>query len=268
MATANKKKSKAKKSGRHMNWLLWDLLKLAAALSLTIFLIFFSLRIITRHNEEFELPSFVNMQLADAGALAKKLHLKLEVTDSVYIPRMHPGIITRQLPAAGNKVKKNRRIILNINAFVPKKVKMPSLVGFSLRQAAAELASAQLKVGKLIYVHDMATNNVLEQYFSGHPVAPGTPVNYEGEIDLKLGMNAKDSTTTVPCLVNVPYAKIKQRLIEASLNIGKTFFDKTVKNYNDSITAKVIRQIPDTSAGAVRLGTQVTLYFSRAIPNK
>ncbi|MCI1779382.1 MAG: PASTA domain-containing protein [Bacteroidales bacterium] len=268
MATVNKKKSKAKKNSRNTNWLLWDLLKLAAALALTIFLIFFSLKIITRHNEEFELPSFVNMQLADAGVLANKLHLKLEVTDSVYIPRLRPGIITRQLPAAGNKVKKNRRIILNINAFVPKKVKMPSLVGFSLRQAAAELASAQLKVGKLIYVHDIATNNVLEQYYYGHPVAPGTPVNYFGKIDLELGMNAKDSTTTVPCLSNIPYAKIKQRLIEASLNMGKIFFDKTVKNYNDSLKARVIRQIPDTTSGPVRLGTEITLYFSGKTSNK
>ena len=38
---------------------------------------------------------------------------------------------------------------------------MPNLVGLSMRQAIAELQSRGLVLGKLVYVEDLATTNVL-----------------------------------------------------------------------------------------------------------
>ena len=54
-----------------------------------------------------------------------------------------------------------------------KKVSMPNLVGYSMRQAKAELNSRGLSLGKLIYVSDIATNNVLKQIYRNREIRPG-----------------------------------------------------------------------------------------------
>ena len=129
-----------------------------------------SLKIITRHGKEFAVPDLSGMSLTEAAATAEKYHLRLDVTDSVYIRGMERGAIARQNPEAGSMVKKNRRILLVINSVIPRQSTMPSLTGYSLRQARTELASNGLNIGKLIYVNDMATDNVLAQQYMGEHV--------------------------------------------------------------------------------------------------
>ena len=142
------------------------------------------LRIITRHNQELTVPDMTGMNLAEASAVAAEADLRLEVTDSVYIRGMERGAIARQNPEPGGKVKKNRRILLVINSVIPRQSTMPSLTGFSLRQARTELASNGLNIGKLIYVNDMATDNVLAQQYMGEELLHDNSLNiYRCEFD-------------------------------------------------------------------------------------
>ena len=146
------KKSKGKVQEKwYWNWLSKHLYMAVAAVAIVVFALFSMLDVITRHNKELEVPSFAGLSVEDAQVLAQQNHLRLEVTDSVHIIKMTPGVVYKQNPQVGSKVKKNRRILLTINANTPKMVKMPSLVGHSLRQAQSELAAQQLRVGKLIY---------------------------------------------------------------------------------------------------------------------
>ena len=234
------------------------------SLLVVIFLLFTMLKFITRHNQEFEVPSFMNMSVEEAEAVARQYELRLEVTDSVYINRMAPGAIFRQNPEAASKVKKNRRILLTINANQPKLVKMPELVGYSLRQAQSELVSNQLSLGKLIYVKDIATNNVLGQLYKGRAIAEGEKIPSESVIDLKLGINETDSTTYIPEIRGIPYRLVREKLAENSLNLSKAVFDESVTNYADSLSAWVYRQVPAPSDSVtLRLGTGVTVYLSK-----
>ena len=234
------------------------------SLLVVIFLLFTMLKFITRHNQEFEVPSFMNMSVEEAEAVARQYELRLEVTDSVYINRMAPGAIFRQNPEAASKVKKNRRILLTINANQPKLVKMPELVGYSLRQAQSELVANQLSLGKLIYVKDIATNNVLGQLYKGRAIAEGDKIPSESVIDLKLGINETDSTTYIPEIRGIPYRLVREKLAENSLNLSKAVFDESVTNYADSLSAWVYRQVPAPSDSVtVRLGTGVTVYLSK-----
>ena len=235
----------------------------AAAVAVVVFCLFWMLDFITRHNQELEIPTFMGLSVEEAQKIADANSFRLEVTDSVHIPRMQPGAIYKQNPQVGSKVKKNRRILLTINAKSPKMVKMPSLAGYSLRQAQSELASSQLKVGKLIYVPDLATNNVLEQLYKGRPIEPGREIPSESIIDLKVGLNAADSVAIIPDLLGKPYAIIKDYLIDNSLNLGEVFFDNTVTNLHDSLAAFAYRQelkVPETDS-IPRYGTAVSVYF-------
>ena len=246
------------------NILIKHIILAGCSLLVVIFLLFTMLKFITRHNQEFEVPSFMNMSVEEAEAVARQYELRLEVTDSVYINRMAPGAIFRQNPEAASKVKKNRRILLTINANQPKLVKMPELVGYSLRQAQSELVSNQLSLGKLIYVKDIATNNVLGQLYKGRAIAEGEKIPSESVIDLKLGINETDSTTYIPEIRGIPYRLVREKLAENSLNLSKALFDESVTNYADSLSAWVYRQVPAPSDSVtVRLGTGVTIYLSK-----
>ena len=246
------------------NILIKHIILAGCSLLVVIFLLFTILKFITRHNQEFEVPSFINMTVEEAEAVARQYELRLEVTDSVYINRMAPGAIFRQNPEAASKVKKNRRILLTINANQPKLVKMPELVGYSLRQAQSELVSNQLSLGKLIYVKDIATNNVLGQLYKGRAIAEGEKIPSESVIYLKLGINETDSTTYIPEIRGIPYRLVREKLAENSLNLSKAVFDESVTNYADSLSAWVYRQVPAPSDSVtVRLGTGVTVYLSK-----
>nr|HPH52979.1 PASTA domain-containing protein [Bacteroidales bacterium] len=172
-----------------INWIVRNILLAVGIIIAIIIIAFGSLNIITRHNRELTVPDFTNMSLEDALNLAEKRDVRLEVTDSVFVKRLGRGYIYSQNPVAGSKVKKGRRILITINAINPQMVEMPSLVGFSLRQAYTELTSKGLSLGSLIYVEDIATNNVLEQRYNGQPVAPKTLLESESDIDLLLGLN-------------------------------------------------------------------------------
>ena len=248
------------------NWFLKHVILSGSAVVVLLFVLFTLLKFITRHNQELDVPSFINMSVEQAEELAREHHFRLEVTDSVYINRMGPGAIFRQNPEAGGKVKKNRRILLTINAKLPKMVTMPSTVGYSLRQAQSELVSSQLMLGKLIYVDDIATNNVLQQLYNGRPIEPGEKLPSESVIDLRVGMNQNDTATYVPEMRAIPYRLVRERLAEHSLNIKKAIFDESVKNFADSMSALVYRQIPEAcDTLPVKMGTGVTLYLSTTI---
>ena len=245
------------------HWFLIEVYKAAAVFLGVIIVISILLKIITRHNSELEVPDFSGLTVEAAADLADDNNLQVEVTDSVFMPKMARGSVFRQNPHPGAKVKKNRRILLTINSIEAKKVKMPSVTGFSLRQAKAELATKHLRVGKLIYVRDMATNNVLSQRINGRYVAPGSMVESDSEIDLEVGLSSDGENTLVPDVSGLALITAKDILIDNSLNIGKLHYDESVKNISDSMSCFVIKQQPEPSEyKSWALGTRVDLYLS------
>ena len=167
-------------------WILRNLLLAVLLVAALLVITQVSLKFITRHNQEITVPDFTNLSVPDARIVAKRYDIRTEVTDSVYVKRMEKGHVFSQNPAAGSKVKKGRSIKLTINAHQTKMVKMPNLVGYSLRQAKTEILAAGLTVGKLSYREDLATNNVLDQFIKGRYVAPGTEIEAESPVDLLL----------------------------------------------------------------------------------
>ena len=196
--------------------------------------------------------------------MADSTGVRIDVVDSIYVRGMAKGSVYKQNPAAGADVKKGRRIMLTINATVPKKVTMPNLVGYSMRQAKAELSSRGLNLGKLIYVDDIATNNVLKQQQRGKDVRPGSSVESGSDIDLVVGLNGMDNRTYVPNVRGMKYVRAVDVIHENSLNISSLIFDESVRNYNDSINSVVYRQSPGASSAPSLMGSSVSLYLTVA----
>ena len=221
------------------------------------------LNVVTMHNRELIVPDLANMTVDEAEALATAEGMRVDVVDSVFVKRMKKGAVYRQNPVAGSKVKKGRRIALTINAVNAKKLSMPNLVGYSMRQAMAELQSRGLILGKLIYVQDIATNNVLRQYLGSKEIEPGTQVESESVIDLVVGLNSNDGNTYIPDVLGLRNMNATDAIHSSSLNVSRLRFDATVKNYDDSLAAVVYRQSPEPSEEMqVPKGSDVTIYLT------
>lgn len=234
----------------------------AAAVGALLLIVSAALNLITHHNRVLTVPDLTNLTYEEARDVARHAGVRVVVSDSIYIRRLRPGAIYIQTPKAGESVKKGRRIRVTTNTMVIKQVSMPSLVGFSMRQAKAELSRAGLVLGKLIYTRDIATNNVLGQQYRGRNIKPGTLIQSGSTIDLLVGLSASDNKTYVPNLVGKQYLRAVDIIQENSLNVGKLAFDKNVKTYADSVSAVVYSQKPAYSSQAVRMGAEVALYLT------
>ena len=248
---------KTEKKGFFRNWIVRNLL-LAVVIVAMLFL-----NMVTQHGKEIVVPDFSNMTLSEAEYAASQAGMRVEVTDSVFVKRMKRGAVYRQNPEPGAKVKEGRRIVLTINAVNAKKVTMPNLVGLSMRQAKAELLSRGLILNRLIYVQDMATNNVLRQLMGNREVEPGSMIESESEIDLVVGLNSLDNVTYVPDVSGLKNMSAVDAIHSHSLNVKSLKFDETVKDYDDSLNAMVYRQVPEASDSVkVNMGDEVVLYLT------
>lgn len=250
-------------SGRkwYQNWILKNIVVAGGSMVLLCVVLVWLSGLWTRHGSEFALPDFCGSTIAEAQELAQANELKLDVTDSVYLPHIKAGLVLKQNPDAGSNVKRGRRILLSINSLKPKMVEMPLVTGYFLREASFALERNSLRVGKLIYVEDIASNNVLRQLYKGREIKAGTKIASQSEIDLEVGIATTDNTTFIPNLEGMPYSIVKEILTDNSLNLGKAIFNKGIKNYMDSLNAVVYKQIPQPVDTPVILGTSVTLYF-------
>ncbi len=220
------------------------------------------LNIITRHGDEFVLPDLTTLSVEEAEEVADDLDMLLLVVDSTYVRGMEKGAICQQNPPAGSMIKKGRKVRVVINSVVSKQVDMPNLVGYSTRQAIAELSVRSLGVNRLVYVDDMATNNVIGQRYRGAEITPGAKIEADSKIDLILGLNPSDNTTIIPNLVGLVKDRAVAKVHDSYLNVRRLVYDSSVETYIDSTKAIVYRQLPLPSNNPVLLGEEVTLYLS------
>lgn len=209
-----------------------------------IFFIFHSLSTITHHGEGLSVPDFTGKSIKEANITANESDLVIEVIDSVYNAPGKKGTIIAQTPPPDFKVKKGRTIHVVIKTFNPERILMPDFTGVSLIQAKADIETYGLKIGKLKYVPDIATNNVLAQMFMGKEIAPGQLIEKNSRIDLVLGMGKSNEVTIVPDLLGTNRSEAIQKATDNSLNIGAMIYDETVITTNDSISAIVWKQSP------------------------
>ena len=239
------------------NWIVKNVLLAIAFVVVLVTLVSVLLNLGTQHNKQIEVPDFTNMTWSEARKAASNAGVRIVLADSVYVKRLKPGVVYLQTPGAGAQVKRGRRVRLTTNTTVPKEVMMPSLVGFSLRQAKGELARAGL-LGRLIYTRDIATNSVLRQQRGGVDIKPGTSLASGTTINLVLGLNPNENMTYVPKLLGKQYLPAVDQALESSLNVGRLHFDETVKTYADSVSAFVYQQRPAPSE-KVRMGSEITM---------
>ena len=162
-------------------------LLLAVVIVLTISVIgSILLKIYTRHGNEIEMPNFVGQQ-SETLIKEQPNDFIIVVTDQVYDSKQPAGTVIKQNPLPNEHVKKGRKVYLTISSSAPPKVKMPSLVDVSMRQAEIMLSALSLKMGTPIYKQSPDENVVLEQLYKGRAIAAGTEISMGETITLVVG---------------------------------------------------------------------------------
>ncbi|MBS0012254.1 MAG: PASTA domain-containing protein [Bacteroidales bacterium] len=239
-------------------------LGLAAAIAVIIVVLtLLWLSIYTRHGQSHPVPDLYGLSIEEAEKVVKENKLRFQVIDSVYTNIVPRGCVVEQNPVAGFEVKKNRRIMVSINAFNPEMVEMPNLLDLSKRQALALIESSGLEIGKLNYKADLAVDYVLEQLYHGKPVEPGDSIQKGSVIDLVLGKGLSNLRTPIPDLTGMNITNARNRILGASLNIGTFTFDNTISTAEDTASAFVFKQNPAyNEETTLQLGSSVYVWFT------
>lgn len=247
------------------NWIARNLILAAAFIIVLIISASVLLRVVTKHGKTVTAPDFTNLTVAQAQELAHNSHVSVKVVDSVFVRRLSGGVVYRQLPKAGSKVKEGRSIFLTINSVVPRKVVMPNLYGYSVTEARSELQNRGLNMGYLNYVRDIATNTVLEQMVDGVEVKAGDLVVSGSTVDLTVAVASEDNRTEVPRVIGMKYVSAVDALHDKFLNVGTVRFDPDIRTYADSVNAVVYKQegLGASRSLGSRIGLTLTLDTSK-----
>ncbi|MFI3299142.1 MAG: PASTA domain-containing protein [Rikenellaceae bacterium] len=222
----------------------------------------FLLNVFTRHWQKYEVPEVLGKTLSQATKLGEDAELEFVVIDSLYVVGLQPGSIITQSPHPDSKVKSGRKIFVVINSVSPRSEVIPYVAGYSLRGAKNILQSKGFEIAELIYVNDMATNNVISQSYKGQNIDKNSTLKAKlGEgITLRVGKNSSAPLPIVPNVAGVTLREAKSRIWEVGLNVGQVIRDADVTDLNLG-EAKVYKQVP-ARENRLDYGGKVTLYLS------
>lgn len=217
----------------------------------------------TLHDFSLEVPNCQGMPIALADSLVSENDFTAVISDSIYLEDKKGGIVIEQDPAPGKKVKQGRKIYMTITSMAPPQIAMPNLVDMSLRQAISLMETYGLVIGELTYEPDPCTNCVLAQKREEEDIEEGTKINKGATIDLVLGQGLSKELTPIPYLLGINYEMATNVLKTHYLNTGNPNYDQTVETKEDSINARVYKQIPTYSEEpSLQMGSTVDLYLT------
>jgi eukaryotic-like serine/threonine-protein kinase len=221
---------------------LWVNIITGIILAVIIFFLFLlSLNWITGHGKSATVPSVAGKKYEDAIKILKKAGFDAEIQDSIYVDTAKPMTVIKQFPDADEVVKSNRTVLLIISRSVAPEMEMPNLLGYSFRNAEMVLNNMDLKIGDTTFKPDFAKNAVLEQWYKGAIIAPGTKIRKGSVITLVLGDGVGNKEFAVPEITGMLFSKAKQMLEGHGIIIGAIIPDADI---TDTLNGWIYKQNP------------------------
>ena len=156
------------------------------------YIVFTSVKIYTKHNRYIEVPDLTGITLDNVSKILKKKKLKSEVLDSSkYFSDIPVSSILSQIPGAGEFVKKNRKIYLNVNPSDYQKVSIPNIIQITKRNAESILNALGFEVSGFDYIDNIGKDMVLEIKYNGEKIYVGDAVSRGSKLELILGNGKK-----------------------------------------------------------------------------
>lgn len=242
-------------------------LVLAAAVLIVLSVLYFYAYLphITNHGESITVPSVEGLPITKVEDFLADHDLRYEVNDSSYSAEYPPLTVLKQYPAAGAKVKENRKIFVSVNRKNPPTVKMPDLIDGSLTNAEAVLRGSELKRGKIRLVSGPFLNVVKEMQIDGNKVVPGVLVPKGTMVDLVV-MDGGSNKLPTPNVLGFNYEDAKVNILGSNLNIG----DITLVGDTTDLRPVILKQKP-TPGEIIMVGDVVDVWIGeegREVPEE
>ena len=158
------------------------------ALIVLVFLIMQWLNYSTNNGEFKTVPDLSKLSFEDAKAKLVENDLNYKLQDTInYNPDYPPFSVIEQSPAAGEKVKENRRIYLKINPSKYREITIPYVIQITRRTAESTLNAVGFEVEKVIYKDNIGKDMVLGIQYKGKPIKPGERLPKTSKLELVLG---------------------------------------------------------------------------------
>ncbi|PCE63487.1 PASTA domain-containing protein [Sediminicola luteus] len=167
------------------------LIQLGLAFAVTVAIVYGGLQWLkssTHHGEFITVPDLSRLSVMEMRAAIEEADLRYEVVDSAnYNPKYPRFSIIDQDPRAGDKVKKNRTIYVNVNPSGYKKVSVPKIIQVTRRNATAKLRAVGLDVGQVTYIPELGKDMVYRIKYKGKDISPGYKLPKTSKIELVCG---------------------------------------------------------------------------------
>jgi eukaryotic-like serine/threonine-protein kinase len=201
---------------------------------------------------EQSVPNVIGKNKDDAIKILEDAGFHPVVQTSRFDQRFQKNQVIFQKPASGIEAKVSRRIYLSISGGEPM-IKMPSLIGKTLRDAQVTLEKIGLAVGKIDSVEsEFPANTIVEQqYFEGRDIAIGT------KTDIKVSLGPKVGMIRVPNLLGKSLFEAEDILKSMSLKIGR----KTFISSPTLLPNTIMEQDPSENS-LLNLGDSVNVFLS------
>lgn len=222
--------------------------------ALCLFYFYSYLPRITNHGESITVPNIEGLPVTKVETFLKSHDLRFEVNDSSYSSQYPPLTVLKQYPAAGSKVKENRKVYVSVNRINPPTVHMPDILNTSLINAEAVLKGSELKRGKIQLVRGPFLNLVQEIRIGGKKVAPGAKIPKGTVVDLVV-MDGGSIYLPTPNVLDFSYEDAKFSLIGSNLNLAVTLVGDTA-----GVNAVVLKQMPGPNEN-IKVGDVVQLWI-------
>ena len=147
----------------------------------------FTLKLITHHQEYLEVPNLEGVAITALPSFMEQQNLRFEIIDSTrFVPDLPPLSVIDHLPGAGSEVKKNRKIYLTVNPGY-RQITVPNLIQITKRNAESIINSVGFELGEITYKDNIGKDMVLEIAHKGKTISPGVLLPKTSKIDLVLG---------------------------------------------------------------------------------
>lgn len=212
----------------------------------------------TNHGETITVPNVEGMNISELEDFLIQRNLRYEVNDSSYSSQYAPLTILKQYPAAGTKVKENRKIFISVNRITPPTVPLPNLVDGSLINAEAVLRGYELKLGHITYVSGPFLSVVKEMRVGGKKVEPGIRLPKGAVIDLYVEDGGK-TEINAPDIVGFSLEDAEVIIFGSNLQLGEI---NVVGDTTNQSPIVILKQLPEPST-KLRAGDAVEVWIGK-----
>ena len=162
-------------------------------------------------------PDLVGMEIEEASSVVSQVGLEIEEqNEGVYNSKFAEGKIISQFPAAGERVRQTRDIVVTVSKG-PRVITVPDLNNKKLRQVKVILSNKNLELGDIKYKYN---DNVAENYIFSQKPEKGEEINVETKIDLIVSKGPMPEMVEVPNIIGLEKNKAIQKIIINDLKVG------------------------------------------------